>query len=81
MGPCSCDRKRPPLSSRLGRRLGRVVQLQVSKFGSWKYCWPVCTREVGPRKAKVRDFSDTFTDPHTVLSFTSFFNGPNGYVC
>src|SRR6266702_1713428 len=53
MGPCSRDRKRPSLSSRLGRRLGSMVQLQVPKFGSWKHCWPVCTREVG-RKAKVR---------------------------
>ena len=65
MGPCSCDRKRPPLSSRLGRRLGSVVQLQVSKFWSWKYCWSVCTSKVGQRKTKVRDFSDSFTEsPH-----------------
>jgi hypothetical protein len=54
VGPCPRDRKCPSVSSRLGRRLGRMVQLQIPKFRSWRYRRPVRSRGVGPGKAKVQ---------------------------
>ena len=54
VGPRPRDRKCSSLSSRLGRRLGSMVQLQIPEFRSWGYRRPVRSREVGPQgKAKV----------------------------
>ena len=42
LGPRTRDRKRPHVTSRMGRRFRSLVLVQISQFGSRRYRWTVC---------------------------------------